>query len=134
MRRCFAFLLIALGSAFAADSLKLTLPDAVRLALAQNRALKIARLKVAENEQKKSAARSSYFPEIKNQSTLGHTTAQENIEIPAGAFAAGPVIGLVPNRDVLINQGALTFVTSGTQLTQPLTPLIRIRQANRIAA
>src|ERR1041384_2375643 len=134
MIRCFfTFLVVLLGIAYGADSQKLTLPEAVRLALAQNRALKIARLKVTENEQKRAQSKSSYFPEIKNQSTLAHTTAQENIEIPAGAFAVGPNVGLVPNRDILINQGDQTFVTSGTTATQPLTPLIRIHQANRIA-
>jgi len=114
--------------------MKLTLPEAVRLALAQNRILKIARLKVIESEQKKAAAKSSYFPEIKNQSMAGHSTAEGNIEIPAGAFGVIPNAGVVPNRDILINQGNLSFVTSGTTAAQPLTPLIRIRQANRIAA
>ena len=41
---------------------------------------------------------------------------------------------LVPNRDILIDQGNQTFVTSGTTLAQPLTQLIRVRQANRMAA
>jgi outer membrane protein TolC len=119
--------------AFAAEAVKLTLPEAVRMALAQNHALKIARLKVVENEQKKVAARTGYFPDITNQSTVARTTAEQNIEIPAGAFGLLPGGGVVPNRDVLINQGAQTFVTSGTMATQPLTPLIRIHQANRIA-
>jgi outer membrane protein TolC len=117
----------------AAETRQLTLPEAVRLALAQNRVLKIARLKVVQDEQKKAEARSAYFPEIKNLSTAGRTTAESNIEIPAGAFGALPD-GHVPSHDVLINQGARTFVTSGSSATQPLTPLIRIHQANRIAA
>src|SRR5215831_15828348 len=131
-RRCFALFSRALVSgalamfvvatASATEPRTLTLPEAVRLALAQNRALKIARLKVVENEQKKTAAKASYFPEIKNQSTVSHTTAEQNIEIPTGAF------GVLPNRDVLINQGNLTLVTSGTMVAQPLTPLIRIHQ------
>jgi outer membrane protein TolC len=62
-----------------------------------------------------------------------HTTALENIGIPAGAFGQIPNAGLVPNHDILIDQGNQTFVTSGTGLTQPLTQLIRIRQSNRIA-
>jgi len=106
----------------------------VRLALAQNRALKIARLKVVEGEQNKAAAKSSYFPEIKNQSTAGHSTAEGNVEIPTGAFGEIRNACLVPNHDILIKQGTLSFVTSGTTAAQPLTPLIRIRQANRIAA
>jgi outer membrane protein TolC len=127
--------LVSLSTAklFAAEARQLTLPEAVRLALAQNRALKIARLKVVQDEQKKVAARSGYFPEIKNQSTAGRTTAESNIEIPTGAFGVLPG-SPVPNRDILINQGAQSFVTSGTSATQPLTPLIRIHQANRIAA
>jgi len=123
----------ALAIASAAEPLKLTLPEAVRMALAQNHSLNIARLKVVEYEQKKAENRSSYFPDLKNQSTAAYTTAQGIIDIPAGAFGAFQGAGLVPNRDILINQGNPTFVTSGTSLTQPITPLIRIHQANRIA-
>lgn len=122
------------GTAFAADSVKLTLSEAVRMAVAQNRSLKIARLKVFESEQKKAEARAGYFPQIKNESTVARTTAQEIIGIPAGSFGVLPTAGLVPNHDVRITQGDQTFITSGTMATQPLTPLIRIRQANRIAA
>jgi len=118
----------------AADSVTLTLPEAVRLALAQNRALKIARLKVQEKEQKKAGARADYFARLRNESTFLHTTSVENIEIPRGAFGTVPIAGLVPARGILINQGNQTFETIGTSLAQPLTPLIRIRQENRIAA
>ena len=117
----------------AAEPRRLTLAEAVQLALNQNRELKIARLKVVEKEQKKAGAKASYFPEIKNQSNFLHTTALENIEIPRGAFGLVPNAGVVPNHDILIDQGNQTFVTSGTSLAQPLTQLIRIRQANRIA-
>jgi len=123
-----------LGTAFAAEPVKLTLSEAVRMALAQNHALKIARLKVTENEQKKAASKTGYFPEITNRSAVEHTTAQENIEIPSGAFGVLPNSGRVPNRDILISQGDQTIVASGTTIAQPLTPLIRIHQANRIAS
>jgi outer membrane protein TolC len=116
----------------AAEPVTLTLQDAVHMALAQNHDLKIARLKVVENEQKKAIARSSYFPEITNHSTASHLTDLENIRIPEGALGVSPA--LVPNRDIVIGQGAQNLVTSGTMVAQPLTPLIRIHQANRIAA
>ena len=58
--RLFVALLACMPAAmYAADSVTLTLPEAVRLALAQNRALKIARLKVQEKEQKKAGARAA---------------------------------------------------------------------------
>ncbi|HTA43748.1 MAG TPA: TolC family protein [Bryobacteraceae bacterium] len=125
---------LAGGDQQAAEVKRLTLTEAVRLAVSQNRDLKIARLKVAESQQEKAQARSSYFPEIKNHSTFLRTTSLENLQIPEGAFGLVPSIGPVPNHGVQITQGAQTFETSGTGLAQPLTQLIRIRQANRIAA
>ena len=133
--RLFVALLACMPAAMcAADSVTLTLPEAVRLALAQNRVLKISRLKVQEKEQKKAGARADYFPRLRNDSTFLHTTSVENLEIPRGAFGAVPNAGLVPAQDILINQGNQTFETVGTGLAQPLTPLIRVRQENRIAA
>ena len=117
----------------AADIRRLTLTEAVHLAIAQNRSLKIARLKVVENEEKKAGEHSSYFPKITNQSNVLHVTELQNIGIPAGAL--GVVEGaLVPSRGVTLPQGQNTFFTSGTQLSQPLTQLIRIHAANRMAA
>ena len=101
IRYLFTLLVLTLTNLSAAESMKLTLSEAVRVALAQNRVLKITRLKVVESEQKKAAAKSSYFPEIKNQSMAGHTTAQGNIEIPAGAFGVIPNAGLVPTGTTL---------------------------------
>jgi outer membrane protein TolC len=117
----------------AADIRRLTLTEAVQLAIGQNHALKIARLNVVENEDKKAGERSSYFPKITNQSNVLHVTKLQDIGIPAGAL--GLVGGsLVPSRGVTLPQGQNTFFTSGTQLSQPLTQLIRIHAANRIAA
>jgi outer membrane protein TolC len=128
--RTIAFILVSVALP-AAEPVTLTLQDAVHMALTQNHALKIARLKVIENEEKKAIARSSYFPEITNRSTASHITELENITIPAGALGVSPL--LVPNRDVVIGQGSQNIVTSGTMVAQPLTQLIRIHQANRIA-
>ena len=118
----------------AAEVKRLTLTEAVQLAISQNRDLKIARLRVTESQQRKAEARSSYFPELKNHSSFLHITSLQSLDIPAGAFGLVPNIGPVPYSSVQINQGSPTVETSGTTLVQPLTQLIRIRQANRIAA
>ena len=116
-----------------AENRHLTLSEAVQLALAQNHALKIARLKVVENEHKKAGQRSAYFPTIKNESNILHVTELEGIAIPAGVFGtAGGT--LVPGRTVNLPQGQTTLFSSGTQISQPLTQLIRIRDANQMAA
>jgi outer membrane protein TolC len=129
-----ALLLLSVpAAALAADSRELTLPEALKLALAHNRTVTLARLKVQEMEQKKAGAKADYFPKLKNESSFLHITSLENIELPRGAFGALPNTGPVPSRDVFIDQGSHTLETIGTSLSQPLTPLIRIRQENRIA-
>src|SRR5215831_9594887 len=118
---------------YAADIRHLTLTDAVHLAIGQNRALKIARLKVTEKEHRKAGEHSAYFPTMTNESNALHITDLQFVEIPAGGF--GFVAGIpIPAQAITLPQGKLTLYSSGTQLSQPLTQLIRIRQANRIAA
>jgi outer membrane protein TolC len=112
---------------------QLSLKEAVQLALSQNRSLRIARLKVTENERQKAGERSAYFPRLTNQSNVIHVTELQNIGIPAGAF--GTVRGtLVPGRNVVIPQGQNTIYSTGTMMSQPLTQLLRIHAQNQIAA
>jgi outer membrane protein TolC len=111
----------------------ITLQEAIHLAVNQNHAIKIARLKVEENQEKKAGERSSYFPSLTNQSNLLHVTDLETIAIPAGGL--GHVGGaLIPPVGASLLQGNKTVYSSGTMLSQPLTQLIRIHQQNRIAA
>jgi len=125
--------LVAATSQYGAEVRHLTLTEAVHLAISQNRYLKIARLKVTENEQKKIGQRSAYFPSLTNQSNIHRITDLQSIIIPAGAFgiAGGSE---VPSQNRALPQGQKTLYTSGTQLSQPLTQLIRIHAANRVAA
>jgi outer membrane protein TolC len=113
--------------------LKLTLSQAIDLALKQNRDLKLAQLSVVDSEQKKEIARSAYFPHIKNESTILHLTELEGVEIPAGTFGVHPVTGPIPGQSLVIDQGALTAYTSGTGLDQPLTQMFKIHESNRAA-
>ena len=117
---------------FAADIVHLTLTDAVHMAISQNRALRIARLKVAEKEHRKAEEHAAYFPGIANESNLLRITDLQFVDIPAGVF--GEIAGVpIPARQIPLPQGRLSFYSSGTQISQPLTQLIRIHQANRIA-
>ena len=118
---------------FAADVVHLTLTDAIHLAIRQNRALKIARLKVTEMELRKAGEHSSYFPAISNESNALHITDLQFVEIPVGGF--GTVAGVpIPAQGITIPQGKLTLYSSGTEIAQPLTQLIRIHQVNRMAS
>jgi outer membrane protein TolC len=126
-------LLLCATSSLTAELRRLRLAEAVRLALQQNRTLKIARFRVQENEHKKEGARSDYFPTITNQSNALHISELQDLSIPPGAF--GTAAGVpIPARNVLVLQGKNTLFSSGTMIAQPLTQLLRIHQENRIAA
>lgn len=126
-----AFLFCA--SAALTDEVRhLKLEEAVRVALQQNRALKIARLKVKENESKKAAAHSDYLPTITNQSNVLHISELQNITVPAGSL--GSVAGSnLPPQSIAVEQGKQTLYSSGTMIAQPLTQLLRIHHENRVA-
>lgn len=111
---------------------RLTLHEAVELALQHNHLVHIAKSSVDEKQSAKDVARSAYFPVIRNDSTFVHLTDTQFIAIPAGELG---VVGsnLIPPHTVVINQGGQTFETSGTGLVQPLTQLFKIRAANDIA-
>ena len=126
-------LLVSTTSTLAGEPRRLTLAEAVQLAVQQNRGLKISRLKVKENEYKKDAARSDYFPTITNQSNALHITELQALTVPQGAF--GTVSGVaIPAVNTNLPQGKQTLYSSGTMIAQPLTQLLRIRQENRAAA
>lgn len=114
-------------------SRRITLEEAVQLALKHNHVVRIAAYKVEEKEHAKDIARSAYFPVLRNDSNLLQVTDTQFIGIPAGSL--GTLNGTsLPARSVILNQGGKTFVTSGTSLTQPLTELLKIKPANDIAA
>jgi outer membrane protein len=112
---------------------RITLEEAVHLALKHNHVVRIAAYKVEEKEHAKDIARSAYFPILRNDSSLLEVTDTQFIGIPAGSL--GSLNGAsLPARSVILNQGGRTFFTSGTSLTQPLTELLKIKPANDIAA
>src|SRR5712671_1922263 len=110
----------------------ITLQEAVQLALQHNHDIRIAGYTVEEKRQAKQVAKSSYFPSIRNDSSFMHVTDTQLIQIKSGSFgsAGGTPI---PPADAIINQGGKNFTTSGTQITQPLTTLLKIKQANAVA-
>src|SRR5713101_4707529 len=118
----------ALVSAAQGQERKLSLQEAIDLALRANHGLKAASYQVAAEEQNRRIARSSYFPSITNESNLLHITDLQRVEVPAGALGSG-----IPSSNVFLSQGTKTFETSGTMIAQPITQLIKIHQANKIA-
>jgi outer membrane protein TolC len=115
-----------------APSRRITLREAVQLALKHNHNVRIAGFAVDEKQHAKEAAKGSYFPSIRNDSSFLRVTDTQLIQISPGTL--GTVGGTpIPIANSVINQGGRNLTTSGTQITQPLTSLLKIRQANEIA-
>jgi len=118
----------AIASGALAQERRLTIQEAIDLALRTNHGLRAAAYEVAAEEQKRRIARSSYFPSITNETNVLHITDLQRVEVPAGAFGSG-----IPASNVFLTQGTQTFESSGTMIAQPITQLIKIHQANKIA-
>jgi outer membrane protein TolC len=110
--------------------MRLTLDQAIDLALKQNHSVRLRSLSVEQMQNKKDEARSNYLPQIKASGSTLHVTELAGIEIPAGAFGSYPSTGPVPSKSLFIDQGSATGYTAGLGLEQPLTQLFRIHQAN----
>jgi outer membrane protein TolC len=110
----------------------MTLQEAVQLALKHNHDIRIAGYTVEEKQHAKEIAKSSYFPSIRNDSSFLHLTDTQLIAINAGSLgvAGGTPI---PSVNSVINQGGRNLTTSGTQITQPLTTLLKIKRENDVA-
>ena len=115
-----------------ASARHITLHEAVQLALQHNHNVHIAADNVEAKQHATEVAKSAYLPSIRNESTFIHVTDTQLIQLRAGSL--GGVAGSpVPPADAIINQGGKDLTTSGTQLTQPLTTLLKIRSENDMA-
>jgi outer membrane protein TolC len=111
---------------------RITLGEAVDLALAHNHTVRLAQMSVEEKDRAKDVARSAYFPQVRNETTVLHLTDTQLIEIPAGALG---VVGAarLPPQPLILNQGGVSTVTNGTGVVQPLTQLLRVKAYNDVA-
>ena len=110
----------------------ITLQEAVQLAVKHNHNVRIAGYAVDQKQHAKEAAKSSYFPSVRNDSSVARITDTQLIQIAPGSLGVAGGTPIPPVNSV-INQGGRTLITSGTQVTQPLTSLLKIKQANGIA-
>src|SRR5580765_4982333 len=87
-----------------APSRRITLREAVQLALKHNHNVRIAGYAVDEKQHAKEAAKGSYLPSIRNDSSFLHLTDTQLIQIsPGGLGTAGETP--IPPINSVINQG-----------------------------
>jgi multidrug efflux pump subunit AcrB len=128
-----AFCLAGAAASVSAEQMKLSLPQAMELARKQNSSLKIYRAKVDEKQQARLSARSKYFPQLSNETTYFGVSSRQLVTIPAGSLGTIPGQGPFPAQTTKIDQGGDTLLLSNTTLTQPLTQLFKIHEADKAA-
>jgi outer membrane protein TolC len=119
--------------AAAEEARKLTLNEAFALARSQSPSLRIARARVLEMKRKSQSSFTSYLPSISTEATYSVSDDEQELVIPAGSLGDLPPVGPIPAVDSRIAQGGDDLFYATTTLTQPVTQLLKISRAHRIA-
>jgi outer membrane protein TolC len=115
-----------------AASRHITLQEAIQLAMRHNHDIRIAGYAVDEKQHAKEATKSSYFPTLRNDSGFIRVTDTQLVEINSGSLGVAGGTPIPPVNHI-VSQGGRNLTTSGTQIIQPLTSLLKIKQANDVA-
>ncbi len=104
----------------------LTLDDAIRLAVANNRSLKVASLEVDKSKWQVAELKTKRLPSFSG-SVLGSQLLNEvSFNFPAGALGTIPGVGPFPTTDTQITTPRQPIAYVMSQATQPLSQLYKI--------
>ena len=133
MRRCL-FVLIAVAALPAWGARPLTLEEAQQLAVQNNRALKLARLKVDEAGHRREGARADYFPKLLGTANYLYFSERLGTTLTAGDLGLGMLPPPVPSIPIPINLVKQNMFLGGATLAQPITQLYKVQQGVKVAA
>ena len=126
---CVAVLAVLAGPMAAQDSAPrvLTLDEAIQIAVANNRSLKIASLEVDKSKWQIAEVKTRRLPAFSGTILGSQLLNEVSFSFPAGAFGNFPGIGPVPaaNTKVTTSRQPIAYVVS--QATQPLSQLYKIQ-------
>jgi outer membrane protein len=131
LRRLRWTVLLVVTSAFSSGqdlqpSRVLTLDDAIRLAIANNRSLKVASLEVDKSKWQVAEVKTKRLPSFSG-SVLGSQLLNEvSFNFPAGAFGTIPGVGPFPTTDTKVTTPRQPVAYVVSQTTQPLSQLYKI--------
>jgi outer membrane protein len=109
----------------------LTLDDAIRLAVANNRSLKIASLEVDKSKWQVAEVKTKRLPSFSG-SVLGSQLLNDvSFNFPAGAFGNIPGVGPFPTADTKVTTSRQPIAYVMSQAMQPLSQLYKINLAVR---
>ena len=104
---------------------RLSLEQAVRLAVDNNRQLGSARLQVAKAEDQIGIARTRRLPIFSTEAQASQLLSPVSFSFPEGSFGTFPATGPIPSTDTTINVSRQPTFYLQSSVSQPLTQLIK---------
>ena len=104
---------------------RLSLDQAVRLAVEHNRQLAAARLEVANADEQIGIARTRRLPIFSTEAQASQLLSPVSFAFPAGSFGEFPATGPIPSTDTTIKVSRQPTMYLQTSVSQPLTQLIK---------
>src|ERR1051325_3941399 len=104
----------------------LTLDNAIKLAIENNRSAKNARIEVEKQTDNLAAAKTHRLPTFKLDSLVSQPLSTFDTNFEKGVFGTYPGIGPIPSEDTAITSSKKTTALTLLQIEQPLTQLKRI--------
>jgi outer membrane protein TolC len=118
----------------AAGTLRLTLDDAVALAMRQGYASRLASARLASAEAHEHAAAASLLPQLSVTGNHLRSSGRTTIVVPRGALGNESSGAPLPAADRRFDQGSAAITFAQITLTQPVTQLWRIHEALQLAS
>ena len=104
----------------------LSLDAAIKLAVDSNRALEASRLQVAKAQEDLAVARTRRLPNFETSVQASQLLTPVDFSFPAGSFGDIPGVGPIPAVDTAVSSPTRPSFYVSSQVSQPLTQLVRI--------
>lgn len=121
-------------SAVPGDTVRLTLDEAVALAMKQGYTTRLAAARLASAKAHERGAVADLLPKLSASGNHLRSSGRTTIVVPRGALGNEASGEPLPAADRRFDQGAAALTYTQLSLTQPVTQLWRIRQAQELAS
>jgi len=121
-----ALILSASVASAQSSSAKLSLEEAVTLAIHNNRSVQSAELEALKAQEDVNTARSRRYPQFQLEAQAAQLLRPVNVNFAQGAFGTYPGIGPVPATDTTITTGKGPTYVVDARASQPLSQLFAI--------
>jgi outer membrane protein TolC len=101
----------------------LTLDEAIRIAIGNNRDIRISTLDIVKAKEEVAQARTNYFPSLSTYVLAGSPLQPIKFTVPAGSFGTYPATGPIPGKDATVKSPERVGAFINGSASQPLTQI-----------